>query len=61
MLVILVENGFSSITSSLLQTGLILCLRATKRLSANLQIYTECEVSKENVFIVGQVIKDYQY
>ena len=55
MPLVFIENGFCPITSNLLVSDSIVCLHIERRMSANLEVYFECNISERNVKIIGRL------
>ena len=57
----MIENGFNPITSDLLVSDTVVCLKVERRLSANLEIYLECKISDKNIKVLGRTIPGFTY
>jgi len=59
--VIFNEDGFSEMTSSLLQPELVVAVQGERRISSNLEIFFDVKINAKTIKIVGQLVPGFQY
>jgi hypothetical protein len=53
---VFVENGFCALTGNLLVSDTIVCLHVERRMSSNLEMYFECNISERNIKLIGRMM-----
>lgn len=58
---IFIENGFSEITSHLISSHLVVCVKAKRYLTSNLEIFVMAEIDRSSVKVLGCLVPGFSY